>query len=75
MSVERQLADARITVGLIPKVFNELDLLQQVTGLSKTDLVNRAISLLLFVTDQTAAGKQLLVRDVTSGEVERVHLL
>jgi hypothetical protein len=65
----------RITVGLCRKVVGELELLQSLTGLSKTDIVNRAVTLYAFVTEQTTAGKDLLVRDGNTGEVERVRLL
>jgi hypothetical protein len=72
---ERQIVAERITVGLIPKVVAELEELQESTGLSKTDLVNRAISLLGFVMQQTDAGAELLLRDPKTGDVGRVHLL
>jgi len=73
-ATERQVVAERITIGLIPKVIAELERLQLETGMSKTDLVNRAISLSAYVTEQTAAGKDLLLRD-SSGEIERLHLL
>jgi hypothetical protein len=69
------MGDDRITVTLVRKAREELNLLQQIEELSKTDVINRAIILYAFVAEQTAAGKQLFVRDVNSGEVERVHLL
>jgi hypothetical protein len=43
------------------------------TGVSKTDVVNRAIQLYAFVTEQQAAGSDLLLR-TPEGEVERVRL-
>ena len=73
-AAERQVVAERITVGLIPRVVAELERLQENSGLSKTDLVNRAISLSAYVAEQTAAGKDLLLRD-SSGEIERLHLL
>jgi hypothetical protein len=72
---ERQITAERITVGLIPRTVEELDELQRDTGLSKTDLVNRAISLYAFVTERIRGGSDLLLRDRVSGEGERVHLL
>jgi hypothetical protein len=73
-ATERQVVAERITVGLIPRVVAELERLQEDTGLSKTDLVNRAISLSAYVDAQTAAGRDLLLRD-SNGEIERLHLL
>lgn len=74
-AAERQVITERITVGLIPKVADELDHLRDVTGLSKTDLVNRAVSLSAFVTDRLNEGYELVLRDPELGVQERVHLL
>ena len=63
-----------MTVALTPKVAAGLTLLQERTGLSKTDLVNRAITLYEFADAQLQAGRDLLVRD-TGGEVQLVKLL
>jgi hypothetical protein len=65
----------RITVALIPKAANELQKLQDRTGLSKTDLVNRAITLYEFIDGQQSAGHELLVRDRDSGETRVILLL
>jgi hypothetical protein len=72
---ERQLVAERITVGLIPKVANELNELVRTTGLTKTDLVNRALTLSAFVNEQLAAGNHLVIRNGKTGETERVTLL
>lgn len=61
-------------VALIPKVAGDLDALCDRTGLSKTDLVNRAITLYEFVDAQLRAGRDLLVRD-EAGSLELVRLL
>jgi hypothetical protein len=65
----------RITVALIPKAVAELQNLQDRTNLSKTDIVNRAISLYDFVDQELRAGRDLLIRDATTGETERIRLL
>jgi hypothetical protein len=64
----------RITVGLIRKVSNQLEQLQS-TGLSKTDIVNRSISLYAFVTAEQDAGNEILVRNDSTGNLERIRLL
>src|SRR5437660_85881 len=46
-----QPSSERITVALIPKAVADLQHLQEGTGLSKTDLVNRAISLYRFIEE------------------------
>jgi hypothetical protein len=65
----------RITVALIPKAAAELQSLQERTGLSKTDLVNRAISLYEFINAQLHEGKEVLIRDPAKNETQLVHLL
>ena len=68
------LASERITISLVPKAAADLALLQERTALSKTDLVNRAISLYEFTDAQMAAGREVLVRDA-DGTVQVVKLL
>lgn len=74
----RPVAD-RITVGLIPRVAMELDNITAVTGMSKTDLINRSISLYKFIKDRLDEGWDLaLVKDSPGGRnstIERIHLL
>jgi hypothetical protein len=69
------LPSERITVALIPKAVGDLQSLQDRTGLSKTDLTNRAISLYEFIDKLIREGKEILIRDPEEGETQRVHLL
>lgn len=50
---------ARITVGLIPKAVEALDWLAQRTGMTKTDLVNRAVQLYRFTEESQVNGAYL----------------
>ncbi len=54
--VARPTLTDRITVALIPQAAEDLQHLQDQTGLSKTDIVNRAISLYDFVNTQQGQG-------------------
>jgi len=65
----------RITVALIPKAVADLQRLQEATSLSKTDLVNRAISLYALIEAQQGAGREVLIKDNGSGEVKQLVLL
>lgn len=65
---------SRITVSLTRKADENLGLLVDSTGMSKTDLVNRAIQLLQFVTEVETAGGHVQVR-WADGDVERVRFL
>jgi hypothetical protein len=74
-SSERQVMAERITVGLIPKVVKELDELQKNTGMSKTDLVNRAVSLYALVERHLACGEELRLFSPKNNQQQRIHLL
>jgi hypothetical protein len=65
----------RITVALIPQSAADLRRLQDRTTLSKTDLVNRAITLYEFVDTQLREGRDLLLRDKKTGETQLVRFL
>jgi len=68
------LAD-RITVALIPQAAEDLQHLQNRTGLSKTDIVNRAVSLYDFVSTQLGEGRDLLIRDNETKETQVIRLI
>jgi hypothetical protein len=74
-TAHRQVVAERITVGLVQKTADELQRLQRSTGLSKTDLVNRAISMYLFIEEQGEAGHELLRRRKDTGDVEVIRFL
>ena len=71
----RQSPPDRITIALIPKASDDLLRLQERTRLSKTDLVNRAITLYEFIDDRARVGQEILIRDKTTGETQTVVLL
>jgi hypothetical protein len=73
---ERAAATAgRITTSLVPRTARELASLTDETGYSKSDVINRAISLYAFVMAQIEAGNDLMISDRTTGETRVVHLL
>lgn len=65
----------RITVALIPRVAGILRRLQSRKKLSKTDIVNRAVTLYDFIDAQLDAGRDILVRDNDTQEIQSVMLL
>jgi hypothetical protein len=71
----RQALAERITVALVRKAGEDLQQIQDRTGMSKTDIVNRAISLYEFIDAQLHAGNDLLVRDRETGESQLVRFL
>lgn len=64
----------RVTVTLIPKAAEDLQRLQESTGLSKTDIVNRAIRLYEFIEEQLRLGRDVLTRDQVTGQVEKIQI-
>jgi hypothetical protein len=73
--VARQTLAERITVALIPQAAEDLQHLQDRTGLSKTDLVNRAVSLYDFINTQLGEGRDLLIRDNETEEIQVIRLM
>jgi hypothetical protein len=71
----QRLAAERITVALIPKAADDLSRLQAATGLSKTDIVNRAISLYEFLQAQIDSENDFIVRDRKTGETQLVKFI
>jgi hypothetical protein len=65
----------RITVALIPKAAADLQKLMDRTGLSKTDITNRAITAYEFIEAQGRAGKEVLIVDPETGEQKTVLFL
>jgi hypothetical protein len=64
-----------ITVALISKVMEDLKLLQDRTDLSRTDIANRAITLYEFIDGQLRAGREVLIREKSTGETRVVLIL
>jgi hypothetical protein len=60
---------------LIPKAAEDLQQLQDRTGLSKTDLTNRAITVYEFLDAQLSAGNDVIIRDRQTGETNRILFL
>jgi hypothetical protein len=52
----------RITVALVEKAANDLQATHDRTKMSKTDIVNRALSLYEFIDAELSAGAELIVR-------------
>ncbi len=67
-------ATERITVALVPKASADLQRTQARTQLSKTDIVNRAVSFYEFADAEQSAGAELILRRPT-GEEHIVKLL
>jgi hypothetical protein len=74
-NVARQSAAERITVALVRKAGEDLQQLQDRTGLAKTDIVNRAITLYEFIDAQLSEGNELLLRVPGTGETHLIRLL
>lgn len=63
----------RLSLNLTVRAAAELEALQNGTGLSRTDLVCRAIGLYKWVTDRLDEDARLLIRDA-NGEAMEVHI-
>jgi hypothetical protein len=74
-SVSRPTAVDRITVALVAKAAEDLQRTVDRTGLSKTDIVNRALILYAYLDERMASGDELLVRAKDTGQTEIIKLL
>jgi hypothetical protein len=63
----------RVTVALVPKAADDLQHTIERTGLSKTDVINRAVSLYEFIDSRLSDGAELLIRDGKTGQIERIR--
>lgn len=64
---------AKITVALAAAAAEDLDRTKNITGYSKTDLVNKAIQLYAFVNAELRSGSDLFVRR-SDGETHQIKL-
>lgn len=70
-TTQRGAATERVTVALVPKAAGDLQRAVKRTGLSKTDIVNRAISLYEYLDSRLNSGAELLIRN-ESGQIEQI---
>ncbi|MZF90306.1 hypothetical protein [Streptomyces sp. SID5643] len=64
----------RFTVTLIAAAAQAVGKLMRITGLSKTDVINRSVQVYGFLAEQMEEGKEVLLRD-EQGNLERVHIV
>lgn len=74
-AADRPPVTDRITIGLLPRVSEGLQRLQDETSMSKTDIVNRAVTMYEFIEDQLRAGRDLLIRDSETQEIQKVMIV
>lgn len=63
-----------INVALIPGANDNLHRLQKLTGLSRTDIINRAVSLYEFIDAHIRADREVLILDKRTGETQIVQI-
>ena len=74
-SAPTRAAVDRIAVALVRKVAADLQAIQDRTGLSKAELIDRAITLYEFIDTEMRDGGQVLVRDPNTRETQVLRLL
>ncbi|MCP2335367.1 hypothetical protein [Actinomadura rupiterrae] len=68
-------ARERVTVNLTSKGAAALTDLMRLTGDTKTDVINRALSVYAYLEDVIAEGGKVYVRERDQGDLERVRFL
>ncbi|MEC4575124.1 hypothetical protein [Streptomyces virginiae] len=64
----------RYSVTLCPPAVTIVSELTAASGVSKSDVINRAVLLLGFIEKERAEGNDLMIRD-TAGALERIHII
>ena len=64
----------RITVNLTARASRALEIATQLTGDSKTDTINRALQIYVYMEQITAGGGSIYVREVADSELERLRV-
>ncbi|WP_030772313.1 hypothetical protein [Streptomyces sp. NRRL F-2664] len=64
----------RYSVTLCPPAVTIVSELTAASGVSKSDVINRAVLLLGFIERERAKGNDLMIRDST-GTLERIHII
>ncbi|MGW7136818.1 hypothetical protein [Streptomyces xanthophaeus] len=64
----------RYSVTLCPPAVTAVAELTAASGVSKSDVINRAVLLLGFIEAERTKGHDLMIRD-TSGALERIHII
>lgn len=70
----RPAANERYSVTLVPPAVEAIERLTESTGLSKTDVINRAVQVYAFIDERMREGSDVLLRN-RDGETERVHIV
>ena len=71
---EQQEELTRLTVNLIPKADAALELAARVTGLSRTDTVNRALQFYAYMMAVKDNGGEVLIRERKDWKLQRLVL-
>lgn len=58
----------------VPPAVTVVSELTAASGVSKSDVINRAVLLLGFIERERAKGNDLMIRD-TAGALERIHII
>lgn len=64
----------RYSVTICPPAVTIVSELVAAGGVSKSDVINRAVLLLGFIEQERAKGHDLMIRD-TAGTLERIHII
>ncbi|ORT59714.1 hypothetical protein BKD26_12530 [Streptomyces sp. CB03238] len=64
----------RYSVTFVPAAVQAIQALTELSGVSKSDAINRAVQVYAFLAREMADGRQVLLRN-EDGSLERVHIV
>ncbi|PAZ16917.1 hypothetical protein CLM62_05445 [Streptomyces sp. SA15] len=73
-SKPQRFANERYSVTLLPPAVEAIAELTESTGLSKADVINRAVQIYAYLDAQKQGGADLLLRQ-PDGTTERLHIV
>ncbi|GAA3866323.1 hypothetical protein [Streptomyces lannensis] len=73
-SQPRRSTNERYSVTLVPPAVDAIAELTESTGLSKADVINRAVQIYAYLDAQTRGGADLLLRQ-PDGTPEKLHII
>ncbi|MEU6322683.1 hypothetical protein [Streptomyces sp. NPDC047009] len=69
-----QVESERYSVTFVPAAVQAVQELTEISGLSKSDVINRSVQIYAFLAQEMAHGRQLMLRN-EDGSLERVHIV
>jgi hypothetical protein len=72
---KRQPELTKVSANFVPRAMHALDLASEITGDSRTDVLNRAVQVYAYLAQMTKEGRLIFVEDPSTKAKDRVVFL